>query len=673
MINKYPYTDFHELNLDWFLEEFKKVTDKVTTLDATVQQFTEFVTNYFDNLDVQQEINNKLDQMLADGTLSDLLRPFFDEIAAQLNLQSDEIAVLNARVNAFEQLQDGSTTGDAELIDARIGYNGINYTTAGDAIRAQAKIVQKMTSLPTDSIYNDKAAENIWYAADGTISTYQHFITSGEIVVSPGVEYWFTVNKSADNLLFAWFDSSHTFISRNIRAGRYLFATAPVNAAYVRCGVYKFGSVMNLDTIMEYSPRVKANSPAVSYNLSANDTYVRVANKLDNVAQMIDENVYEEGYYTASGTLQSGGMFAHFYAPVTGGNTYVFKSSGSGRILGAGFAWFDAAFNFISRDNHAPFTCDFDHVAPANAKYIALSLWYDGYITSPSDIRKERVFLCEASQSMEDRITFGGTFVDRTLDHYDQFKGKRLSILGDSISTYGGSGGSAGHSGHIVSDGVWTYAGNCCRYPYGDVTSVYGCYWKMFSDEMGFEYGVNDSWAASRISWDGTEGDDVGANKYIASPTRIGHLDDNGTPDYILVNAGTNDITNNVPLGTFDTSDPRGLSPAQIAALPVATFADAVRALLIRLQTSYPDAGIVFMLPDYTTSFYDPAKADSYLEVIKEACDFFGVPVIDVRTSRINMYNVSTYTSDGVHPNAAGMRILAEQLRKEFKQKMNAL
>lgn len=673
MINKYPYTDFHELNLDWFLEEFKKVTDKVTSLDATVQQFTEFVTNYFDNLDVQQEINNKLDQMAADGTLSALLQPFFDELAAEINTQSDRINVLNARVDAFEALQDGSTTGDAELIDARIGFNGITYNTAGTAIRTQADIVQKMTTLTTDSLYNSKAAQNIWYGSDGTISYYSHFLTTGEIPVTPNTEYWFTVNRSADNLLFAWFDSSHNFISRNIRAGRYLFATAPATAAYVRAGVYKNGEVIDFDTIMAFSPRFKAGGPAVAYNLSANDSYLRAAGKLDNVAQMIDENVYEEGYYTASGSLQAGGMFAHFYAPVTAGNTYVFKCSGSGKILGAGFAWFDAAFNFISRDNHAPVTCDFDHKAPVNAKYIALSLWYDGYITSPSDIRKERVFLCEASNSNKDRIPFGGSFLDRTLEHFDQFKGKTLSILGDSISTYGGAGSSAGHSGHIISDGVWTYPGNCCRYPYGDVNSVYGCYWKMFADEMGFDLGINDSWAASRISWDGTEGNDVGANKYIASPTRIGHLDDNGTPDYILVNAGTNDITAGVTVGTFNTADPRGLTPAQIAALPVATFADAMRALLIRLQTSYPKAGIVFMLPDYTTSNYDPAQADKYLEVIKEACDYFGVPVIDVRTSRINMYNINDYTLDGVHPNAEGMRILAEQLRKEFKQKMNAL
>ena len=75
MENKYPYTDFHELNLDWFLNKFKELLDswtelssdnaefkttiegRVDTLENTVQTFTTFVTNYFEDLDVQTEIN----------------------------------------------------------------------------------------------------------------------------------------------------------------------------------------------------------------------------------------------------------------------------------------------------------------------------------------------------------------------------------------------------------------------------------------------------------------------------------------------------------------------------------------------------------------------------------------------------------------------------------------
>ena len=145
MFNKYPYTDFHELNLDWFLAQFKEVTDKVTTLDETVQQFTEYVTNYFDNLDVQQEVNNKLNQMAADGTLSALIQPLFDEykleIDGDISAQDAKITVLEGRVNNLATIDPGSitTTADAELVDIRVAVDGTTYASAGDSVRTQFK------------------------------------------------------------------------------------------------------------------------------------------------------------------------------------------------------------------------------------------------------------------------------------------------------------------------------------------------------------------------------------------------------------------------------------------------------------------------------------------------------------------------------------------------------
>ena len=146
--NKYPYTDFHELNLDWFLAEFKKVYVHVDDLDATVKQFTDFVTNYFNNLDVQVEINNKLDAMAADGSLSALIQPLFDEYKADIdeivddqnstiNTQNSRIATLEGRMDTFAHLTDGSTTGDAELADIRVEVDGKTAANAGDAVRQQ--------------------------------------------------------------------------------------------------------------------------------------------------------------------------------------------------------------------------------------------------------------------------------------------------------------------------------------------------------------------------------------------------------------------------------------------------------------------------------------------------------------------------------------------------------
>lgn len=59
------------------------------------------------------------------------------EKAEGLAYLKDDFDVLEARMNQFTSLQEGSTTGDAELIDGRIGYDGKVYDNIGGAIREQ--------------------------------------------------------------------------------------------------------------------------------------------------------------------------------------------------------------------------------------------------------------------------------------------------------------------------------------------------------------------------------------------------------------------------------------------------------------------------------------------------------------------------------------------------------
>ena len=252
-------------------------------------------------------------------------------------------------------------------------------------------------------------------------------------------------------------------------------------------------------------------------------------------------------------------------------------------------------------------------------------------------------------------------FVKKTSSEY---KDKTISILGDSISTFGGDGGD-----NRTSDGTWTYLGNRCRYPQSNLlTDVNDTYWKRIIDILGLRLGINESWAGSRVSnTASTDSGDVGPNRHIASATRIGHLGENGTPDIILVNAGTNDIGASVTVGTFNTENPMNYTDEEIASLPVATFADAYRTMLIRLQKRYPTSKIICLLPNYTTAYYTPTKVDEYCEVIKEACDFFGIKWTDMRTSGITIFNRATYLPDGIHPNAVGMEMMAKNILKELR------
>ena len=78
-----PYTNFHELNQDWFLSEFNRVLKEwaemkksFKSLNDAFNDLRNYVHDYFKNLDVQKEIDNKLNAMAKDGSLSDLIKPF---------------------------------------------------------------------------------------------------------------------------------------------------------------------------------------------------------------------------------------------------------------------------------------------------------------------------------------------------------------------------------------------------------------------------------------------------------------------------------------------------------------------------------------------------------------------------------------------------------------------
>ena len=248
-------------------------------------------------------------------------------------------------------------------------------------------------------------------------------------------------------------------------------------------------------------------------------------------------------------------------------------------------------------------------------------------------------------------------FNSRDVTKKSKYEGMRLSILGDSISTFG-------TPNQSNATGTWTWPGNRCRYPQSNLFSdVKYQYWYLLMERLGMTLGINESWAGSRVSnTQATDSGDLGPNRHMASLTRIGHLGENGTPDIILVYGGTNDAGHGVTLGTFNTANPIGYTEEQIAELPVDNFADAYRTMLIRLQYYYRTARIVCLFPTFTTSYYTITNLDKYEEVIREACDFFGVEYLDLRTAGITVFNRALYLPDGIHPNAAGMELIYEHL-----------
>lgn len=214
------------------------------------------------------------------------------------------------------------------------------------------------------------------------------------------------------------------------------------------------------------------------------------------------------------------------------------------------------------------------------------------------------------------------------------FTGKKVSILGDSISTY---------EGYIPS-------GYATKYPTGDVDNVNKTWWYMLIQELGMVLGVDNAYSGSTVG---------GNSHQMASLSRIQGLDDNGTPDIILFYGGTNDM-----LGTIGTFDSTQTYTVDLTTSSWSDFATAYKDAIMRLQYYYPNALIVAIMPIWVKSTYTPAKVDSGIEVIKDICDYFGVPWIDLRTSGFTTQNLDSLMTDGVHPNAKGMRLVKERIKK---------
>ena len=63
------------------MEDVETLHGDVTNLHEAYEKLQSYVNEYFSSLDVQAEINNKLDQMVTDGTFYNMFYPYIANIS----------------------------------------------------------------------------------------------------------------------------------------------------------------------------------------------------------------------------------------------------------------------------------------------------------------------------------------------------------------------------------------------------------------------------------------------------------------------------------------------------------------------------------------------------------------------------------------------------------------
>ena len=231
-------------------------------------------------------------------------------------------------------------------------------------------------------------------------------------------------------------------------------------------------------------------------------------------------------------------------------------------------------------------------------------------------------------------------------------KGKNISILGDSLSTFAGYSNDSTNTNLMIGDNISTYGVGITGI---DVTSVDQTWWKQTADMTGMNVLVNNSSSGSMV----TEDKDCDGTTSKSGLTRCEYLDANTgdnsgtTPDIIAVNMGINDMLNGVG---------------------VATFKDNYTLMIQKIKAKYKDAKIfVFTLPKVldeaatkakngTATFVDETLLTNYNKAITEVAQSEGCTVVEVYPNYSwTADNWETYCTSGDaygHPLAKGMDLI---------------
>ena len=616
---------YYEL-LGWLANYVEKTVDPAINNNAeALQELQDYVAHYFDNLDVQEEINNKLDEMANDGTLTSLIKSYIDPLFAEQNEDinefkeeiRDDIAEINSAVTALGSGSPIPVSSTDDMTDTTKIYvlttSGNWYYYDGDSweiggsyqsssiSNGSIDILKLDDNLQSNFVLNFGEAMDLgdryagYYKEDGTLVNDNNY-ANYHISLTAGKIYCFTGRNKVLLVGLVVMDNSNNVIFATGNGG----VTANVSATF-KCNANNLTAYISIDTTanekdlknvpvlreatglynaLKYSstvPLVKTISGYVNSTYTA-ETYSRVQ-------VTTDENTVTKMYQMIKG------------------RTYLISSYNTGKLVG--YSIVDEDFTLLEASSTST-------VTPPVQVGLTYTAQDNGYI-----------FTSEYTGS----TTASVTIVDYgiTIPMPNILTGKKLCVTGDSICA--GAGYSGGYAGIIALNNQMT------------VQNI----------------AVGGGTIASGTTASG------GANRFWINES-ITSLDSDA--DYILIQGGGNDSSLGVTMGT--------ITEGYGSSFDSDTFIGAFENMCYQLTKRFKGKKYGYVFNHQWTNNFRHSNTDqstSYYWQAKKVLEKWCIPYVDLNIecppfayfnqSNADLYAIRTeYTKDGdgVHPNEAGYK-----------------
>ena len=660
MFENFPYTDMHQLNLDWiikiakdFLDQYTHIQQLIADGEASLQQLTESgltqLQEKADNLtELLQEWYNTHSADIADQ-LADALQDLEDWYTVHENYLDNTLA---ANELAFQTYAEQKAAETLETIPA-------DYTTLSDAVNRLAREIW-WSIIHTEGIgtygsrtwnlFDNTDLTTGFLTDSGVIETagnYANYVTTNFIRVNPSTDYTISSVRQNDSgqsserkVVLAYNKYMAPIAASYVnQTGQKLSFVTGTSAYFVRISIpnYENGMFNQGDDFLpyrEYIRKIDLMNTVVLNPEMISEIENRYGIFYSKSKNILDTENAVVGFLKNDGTIALEQTFNQYFTTdfcrIASSTEYIFDTfrrsdmgaSGGRKVI----MCYDQYFRPITASYNNVTGQSPHYTTPANAVYfrasaasneyaqIRLATEGYGYVAYSKGAKFNELFGLNETMTAE---------VENIIDHgTGRFINKKILNLGDSIAT----------------DDV-----NARSYSY------------QFAQKTGAilsnDYAENGA-TLSITSDQGTRGSVLTQTQQAIA----GYP--NANYDIIMIDGGTNDDNQNRSLGSIVNTNGIYTDADYSATFDITTIIGALETIFKLLRNQYPNAIIIFVIPhinEHNTSFYV-----NMMNVIRDCCAKWSIAVLDMMkdgelNARTPVMRALFTDQNGTHPNTNGI------------------